>query len=160
MKTTHLYLSLAAAMVLLLGACNKLGYNAQLKFEVSDELETKAILNGHSETGADITWEEGDVIILGIEIYQDEMRMPLNTVDGKLVFQDGKWKTFEAKGSSFVEKESISVSSPFLGSKVRIRFLCNNGNIRKPDANTFTAEWVRVIPFSEGLQTIQVTLPF
>lgn len=160
MKTTHLYLSLAAAMVLLFGACNKLGYNAQLKFEVSDELETKAILNGHSETGADITWEEGDVIILGIEIYQDEMRMPLNTVDGKLVFQDGKWKTFEAKGSSFVEKESISVSSPFLGSKVRIRFLCNNGDIRKPDANTFTAEWVRVIPFSEGIQTIQVTLPF
>lgn len=160
MKTTHLYLSLAAAMALLFGACNKLGYNAQLKFEVSDELETKAILNGHSETGADITWEEGDVIILGIEIYQDEMRMPLNTVDGKLVFQDGKWKTFEAKGSSFVEKESISVSSPFLGSKVRIRFLCNNGDIRKPDANTFTAEWVRVIPFSEGLQTIQVTLPF
>lgn len=86
--------------------------------------------------------------------------MPLNTVDGKLVFQDGKWKTFEAKGSSFVEKESISVSSPFLGSKVRIRFLCNNGDIRKPDANTFTAEWVRVIPFSEGIQTIQVTLPF
>ena len=160
MKTTHLYLSIAAVMVLLFGACNKLGYNAQLKFEVSDELETKAILNGHSETGADITWEEGDVIILGIEIYQDEMRMPLNTVDGKLVYQDGKWRTFEAKGSSFVEKESISVSSPFLGSKVRIRFLCNNGDIRKPDANTFTAEWVRVIPFSEGLQTIQVTLPF
>ena len=160
MKTTHLYLSIAAVMVLLLGACNKLGYNAQLRFEVSDELETKAILNGHSESGADIIWEEGDVIILGIEIYQDEMRMPLNTVDGKLVYQDGKWKTFEAKGSSFVEKESISVSSPFLGSKVRIRFLCNNGDIRKPDANTFTAEWVRVIPFSEGLQTIQVTLPF
>ena len=160
MKTTHLYLSIAAVMVLLLGACNKLGYNAQLKFEVSDELETKAILNGHSETGADITWEDGDVIILGIEIYQDEMRMPLNTVDGKLVYQDGKWRTFEAKGSSFVEKESISVSSPFLGSKVRIRFLCNNGDIRKPDANTFAAEWVRVIPFSEGLQTIQVTLPF
>ena len=160
MKTTHLYLSIAAVMVLLLGACNKLGYNAQLKFEVSDELETKAILNGHSETGADITWEDGDVIILGIEIYQDEMRMPLNTVDGKLVYQDGKWRTFEAKGSSFVEKESISVSSPFLGSKVRIRFLCNNGDIRKPDANTFTAEWVRVIPFSEGIQTIQVTLPF
>ncbi|MCR5017487.1 MAG: hypothetical protein K6A64_01665 [Bacteroidales bacterium] len=160
MKTTHLYLSIAAVMVLLLGACNKLGYNAQLKFEVSDELETKAILNGHSETGADITWEDGDVIILGIEIYQDEMRMPLNTVDGKLVYQDGKWRTFEAKGSSFVEKESISVSSPFLGSKVRIRFLCNNGDIRKPDANTFAAEWVRVIPFSEGIQTIQVTLPF
>ena len=160
MKTTHLYLSIAAVMVLLLGACNKLGYNAQLKFEVSDELETKAILNGHSETGADITWEDGDVIILGIEIYQDEMRMPLNTVDGKLVYQDGKWRTFEAKGSSFVEKESISVSSPFLGSKVRIRFLCNNGDIRKPDANTFAAEWVRVIPFSEGIQTIRVTLPF
>ena len=160
MKTTHLYLSIAAVMVLLLGACNKLGYNAQLKFEVSDELETKAILNGHSETGADITWEDGDVIILGIEIYQDEMRMPLNTVDGKLVYQDGKWRTFEAKGSSFVEKESISISSPFLGSKVRIRFLYNNGDIRKPDANTFAAEWVRVIPFSEGLQTIQVTLPF
>lgn len=33
-------------------------------------------------------------------------------------------------------------------------------DIRNPDANTFTAEWVRVIPFSEGIQTILVTLPF
>ena len=160
MKTAHLFLSLAASVTLMLSGCNKLGYNAQFMFDVSDEFETKAILNGHSESGANILWEEGDVIILGIEIYQDEIRMPLNTVDGKIVYQDGIWKTFEAKGSSYVEKESISVSSPFLNSKVRIRFLCNNGDIRKPDANTFAAEWVRVIPFSEGLKTIQVTLPF
>ncbi|MBR5397306.1 MAG: hypothetical protein IK145_05590 [Bacteroidales bacterium] len=155
-----LLLSLPAAMVLLMGACNKLEYNAQFKFDVSDEFETRAILNGHSESGADITWEEGDEIIMSIEIYQDGMRWPLNTVDGKLVYEEGKWKTYKAKGSSFVEKESISVSSPFLNSKVRIRFQCNNGDIRNPDANTFSSEWVRTIPFTEGLQSILVTLPF
>lgn len=142
----------AAIMVLLLNGCNKTEYNAHLRFDVSDEFETKAIINGLTESGIDIIWEEGDEISLDVNTYMDEMPKPLNTVEGKLVYQDGKWKTYQAKGSSFVEKESISISSPFLNSKVRIRFSCIN--------DTFVAAWVRTIPFSEGVQTILVTLPF
>ena len=151
--------SLIAAMGLL-NACSKLAYNTQLRFEVSNELETKATLVDHSESGADIIWEEGDVITMEIDIYQDVTKSPLNSVNGMILYQDGKWKTYEAKGSSLVEQESISVSSDFPDSKVRINFKCVNGDTTNPDENTFIAHWVRVIPFTEGPQTILVTLPF
>ena len=163
MKTSHypsVIFALIAAATVFLSSCNKHEYNARLKFDVSNELETKAILISHSESGADIIWEEGDEITFGIEIFKDDIMKPLNSMDGKLVYQEGKWKTYEAKGPSFVEQESITVSSQFPDSKVRIRFRFINGDIRNPDANTFITEWVRVIPFSEGHQTVLVTLPF
>lgn len=39
------------AISLLLTACNKGAFSSQLQFSVSDELETKAILNGQMNQG-------------------------------------------------------------------------------------------------------------
>lgn len=160
-----LLLTIAAASIILT-SCGKLGFTAQLKFDVSDKCTTKAILNGHTDSGLDITWEEGDEIAFDIEIYQGSetsrnpiSRLPLSTTDGKLVYQDGIWKIYVASGSSFVETESLSVSSPVLDSRVRISFLCTNGDVNKPDPNTFVSAWVQVIRFSEGPQTVLVQLP-
>ena len=59
------------AISLLLTACNKGAFSSQLQFSVSDELETKAILNGADESGLDITWEEGDQIEYSVEVYRN-----------------------------------------------------------------------------------------
>ena len=59
------------AISLLLTACNTDTFSSQLQFSVSDELETKAILNGADESGLDITWEEGDQIEYSVEVYRN-----------------------------------------------------------------------------------------
>ena len=112
----------AIAVAILLPACNAFKYSAQLKFDVSDMIQTKATLNNHGETGPDITWEEGDLVTLKVEVNQggDNGVPPKNydTVDGKIVYENGAWVTYVARGSSFSKTEQITVTSPPLISKV------------------------------------------
>ncbi len=150
----------AAALLLILTSCDKWGYTAQYSFNVSDKLETKAILNSADESGIDITWEEGDEISVSVEVYADKVMMPISTASGKLVYENGDWTTYVAKGRSYTKAEYISVNSTTLNCKVRMRYLCLNGDLAHGDPNAFDAEWVRTYPFAEGAQSILITLPF
>lgn len=154
------------AFSLLLTACNKGAFSSQLQFSVSDELETKAILNGADESGLDITWEEGDQIEYSVEVYRNlsqeqgpDLRKAIDKVEGKLVYENGYWVTYEANGSSYKQVDFIFVRSSTLESVIRSRFQCQNGDLRQPTPDTFTAEWVQTVPFAEGQQTILVRLP-
>lgn len=156
-----------ATISLMLTACNKGAFSSQLLFSVSDELETRAILNGADESGLDITWEEGDQIEYSVEVYRNlsleqgaDLRKALDKVEGKLVYKGGYWVTYEANGSSYKQVDYISVRSSTLESVIRSRFQCQNGDMRQPTPDTFTAEWVQTVPFAEGQQTILVRLPF
>lgn len=150
-----------AAYALLFASCGKFGLSAQYKFDVSEEYGTRAILNGHArdETGPDITWEEGDIIEFEVQVFKGEYRT-LDKEEGKLVYENGSWVTYRAHGSSFSEVDHISVHASTLDCSVRMRFLCQNGDLRHADSNYFLAEWVRTIPFAEGLQTVLIELPF
>ena len=147
------------ACTVLFSSCDKFGYSAQYKYDVSDEYgTTRAILHGHDDSGPDITWEEGDMIEFTVKVMKDERT--LNKEEGKLVYENGSWVTYKAYGSSFTKVDHISVHASTLDCSVRIRFSCTNGDIKTADPNCFTSTWVRTVPFEEGLQTILVTLPF
>ena len=147
--------------ILTLAACGKFGFSAQYKYDVSEDYGTRAILNGHAhdETGPDITWEEGDVIEFKVQVIKGENRT-LDKEEGKLVYESGSWVTYRAHGSSFSEVDHISVHASTLDCSVRMRFFCQNGDLRHADPSYFVSEWVRTIPFEEGLQTVLVALPF
>ena len=150
-----------AACALLFASCGKFGLSAQYIFDVSEEYGTRAILNGHAhdETGPDITWEERDIIEFEVQVFKGEYRT-LDKEEGKLVYENGSWVTYRAHGSSFSKVDRISVHSSSRDCSVRMRFFCQNGDLRHADSNYFLAEWVRTIPFEEGLQTVLVALPF
>ena len=153
-----LILALATSAMLLI-SCDKFGYSAQYKYDVSDEYGTRAILNGHDETGPDITWEEGDIIEFEVQVFKEEY-LTLAKEEGKLVYENGSWVTYKVYGSSFSKVDCISVHASTLDCSVRMRFSCQNGDLRHPDSNSFVCTWVRTIPFAEGLQTVLVKLPF
>ena len=160
----HLTILALAAYALLFASCGKFGLSAQYKFDVSEEYGTRAILNGHArdETGPDITWEEGDIIYFNVVVFKGELweRGILDKEEGKLVYENGSWVTYRAHGSSFSKVDCISVHASTLDCSVRMRFLCQNGDLRHADPNYFLAVWVRTIPFAEGLQTVLIELPF
>ena len=148
-----------AACAMMFTSCSKFGYSAQYKYDVSDEYGTRAILNGHDESGPDITWEEGDLIEFKVEVIRGEHRT-LDREEGKLVYENGSWTTYRAHGSSFSKVDRISVHASTLDCMVRMRFFCLNGDFRNGDPNAFSATWVSTIQFSEGIQTVLVSLPF
>ena len=88
----------------------------------------------------------------------------LDKEEGKLVYESGSWVTYRAHGSSFSKVDHISVHASTLDCSVRMRFFCQNGDMKQAmrygDPNYFVAEWVRTIPFEEGPQTVLVALPF
>lgn len=153
------------ACAVLFAACGKFGFSAQYRYDVSEEYGTRAILNSHAhdETGPDITWEEGDIIEFQVQVIKGEKRT-LDKEEGKLVYESGSWVTYRAHGSSFSKVDHISVHASTLDCSVRMRFFCQNGDMKQAmrygDPNYFVAEWVRTIPFAEGQQTVLVTLPF
>ena len=155
-----------SACSLLFAACGKFGFSAQYKYDVSEEYGTRATLNGHNEFGPDITWEEGDIIYFNVVVFKGELweRGILDKEEGKLVYENGSWVTYRAHGSSFSKVDCISVHASTLDCSVRMRFFCQNGDMKQAmrygDPNYFVAEWVRTIPFAEGQQTVLVTLPF
>ena len=153
------------AILLILTACNKGAFSSQLKFSVSNEFGTRAVLNGTDESGLDIVWEEGDLIEYTVEVYRYSSQDPgvnlkkiSDKMEGYLAYENGSWVTYEARGSSFTQVDHISVRSSSLENTVRSRFHCENGNYPSPDC--FVAEWVQTIPFAEGEQTMLVKLPF
>ena len=153
----------AIAVAILLPACNAFKYSAQLKFDVSDMIQTKATLNNHGETGPDITWEEGDLVTLKVEVNQggDNGVPPKNydTVDGKIVYENGAWVTYVARGSSFSKTEQITVTSPTLDCYVMMRYFLSNGDRETDPEHHFEVVWEEYRPFSEGRQSILVQLP-
>lgn len=150
-----------AASALLFASCGKFGFSAQYRYDVLEEYGTRAILNDHAhdETGPDITWEEGDIIEFQVQVIKGEHRT-LDREEGKLVYENGSWATYRAHGSSFSKVDRISVHASTLDCSVRMRFFCQNGDLRYADPSYFVAEWVRTIPFEEGPQTVLVALPF
>jgi len=156
----HLIIAIAAAI--LLSACNAFDYTAQLIFDVSDEIKTRAILNRTGESGPDVTWEDGDFVSLKIEVNRggENGNPPKNfdTVDGKIVYENGSWVTYVARGSSFSKTEQITVSSPTMDCYVMMRFTLINGD-RDTNPDHFEVVWEEYIPFSEGPHSILVQLP-
>ena len=155
---------LAIVVTVLLPSCNAFKYSAQYKFNVSDEIQTKATLNSHDETGPDITWEEGDFVTLRVEVYQSGdhgFNPPKNydTVDGKIVYENGSWVTYVARGSSFSKTEQITVSSPTMDSSVLMRYTLINGDRETDPEHHFEVVWEEYRPFSEGKQSVLVQLP-
>ena len=140
-----------AAFSLMLTACNKDTYFSQLGFEVSD-VSTRAIWNQGDVVS--FTWEEGDLIELKVEVVQDKGKTEKKTMDqveGKLVYENGAWVTYEAEGSSFSKVDFIPVSSSTLDCKVKTTFSFESG---------FSAHWTHTVPFTEGRQTVLVMFPY
>lgn len=140
-----------AAFSLMHTACDKDAYSSQLGFEVSD-VSTRAIWNQGGVIS--FTWEEGDLIELKVEVVQDKGKTGKKTTDqveGKLVYENGAWVTYEAEGSSFSKVDFIPVSSSSLDCKVKTTFSFRSG---------FSADWTQTVPFTEGRQTILVMFPF
>ena len=140
-----------AAFSLMLTACNKNAFSSQLGFEVSS-VSTRAIWN----QGGDIsfTWEEGDLIALKVEVVPDmgkTGKKMTDQVEGKLVYEKGKWVTYMAEGSFFSNVEFIPVRSSTLDCKVKTTFSFRSG---------ISADWTQTVPFTEGRQTILVMFPF
>ena len=160
-----IYLLATTVIALLLTSCSKEEFHAQYVFVVSDEMETKAVFNGHNEKGPDITWEEGDNVRVTIEVY-DPNHIPmkeedyLDLVNGKCVYESGKWETYVAQGESFVKTDCFSVRSPMLGSMVSMHFFYENGSMINNNKDYFCTGWNRSELFTEGRQTIEVKLPF
>ena len=155
---------IAIAVAIMLPACNAFKYSAQYKFNVSDEIQTRAILNGHPETGPDITWEDGDFVTFRVEVNQSGdhgFNPPKNydAVDGKVVYEKGSWVTYVAHGSSFSKTEQNSVSSPTMDSYVLMRYTLINGDRETDPENHFEVVWEEYRPFSEGKQSVLVQLP-
>ena len=136
-------------------ACNKGVFSAQLKYEVSNGTETRAILNGIDQSGIDVTWEEGDMIVLKVEVTKGESEI-MDSVEGKLVYENGSWATYVVQGTSISKVDCISVSSSTLDCKVVTHFSCQNGVPMVADPNYFSATWIQTIPFAEGQQTVLV----
>lgn len=153
MKTLF-YLSVAA-LLLMISTCSKSVFSAQIKYEISNGTDTKAILNGIDPSGFNVIWEEGDMIVLKVEVIKGDSET-LDSVGGKLVCENGSWVTYVAHGNSFSRVDCISVSSSTLDCKVKTRFSCQNGNLQVADPNSFSAAWTQTIPFAEGQQTVLV----
>lgn len=156
---------LAIIVGLVATACNKNGlsheYTAKYKFEVSDEIGTKGILNSPGS----ITWEEGDKIYLYIQVYDESDwalyvmgEKTMDTIEGSIVYENGSWTTYVAENSSLVKTDRITVTSPSLDCTVSMRFSYTNRTAVDPDH--FISSWVRTIPFAQGRQSIEVKLPF
>lgn len=149
------YLSVAVC-ALILTACHKNSYSSQVRFNVSDGIETKAILDAGTSI---VTWEEGDVIEYRLEVVQGKDGNN-EKVDGKLVYEQGSWATYVAQGSSFSKVEGIPVNSSSLESEIKMSFTCENGDSSSGNPNYFLTHWVQTVPFTEGRQTVLVKLQF
>ena len=154
------YLSMIATS-LMLTACNKGAFSSQLRFLVSNEYGTRAVLNGIGESGLNIAWEEGDFIEYNLEVYLGSIegllldtKKALDKVEGRIVYENGSWITYEARGSSFKQVDYISIRSSKLECVVRSRF-----HYKNPRPDPFVCVWEQRIPFSEGEQTVLVKLP-
>ena len=94
----------------------------------------------------------------------DELKRKIDrelTSTQKYILEEKEYggRTYRAHGSSFSKVDRISVNSSSRDCSVRMRFFCQNGDLRHADSSYFVAEWVRTIPFEEGLQTVLVALP-
>lgn|SRR5574344_2233717 len=165
MKKTIIRISIAILIAACLVSCDKFNsrYYAKYSFDVSDLSSTKATIAGHDENGLQICWEEGDEINVEICSYKSSGELsvdgitkvaPTSTVRGKIVFENGSWVIYENSG----KVDGILVGAPSKNGCVTIRYSCDNLGA-KLNKDCFFATWFDKIPFTEGLQTVKVTVP-
>lgn len=151
------------AVCLAVLSCSKNNFCAVYNFNVenveSPLNEAKAsFLPDHT-----ILWQVGDEITFQIRLYDDasdeqialyggNQKVWEKEINGKLSYTDAGWKTYEEKGSSYKEVDSIELASKALSGYVTFRYKYEEPMVK-------LAGWFETVKFKEGPQTISVRVP-